>query len=107
MIGASVDQETILFVVEDSGCGIPPAQHESIFDAFEQVVSGPGRNTSGIGLGLAIVRQLTDVLGGTVSVASTPGVGSTFAVRLPLVAASAERDAGELPPVAAPLRRAG
>lgn len=84
MIRAHLDQDTVVFEVRDSGCGIPAAQHEAIFDAFEQVSTRPERKSGGIGLGLAIVRQLTDLLGGTVSVASRPGEGATFTVRLPI-----------------------
>lgn len=98
-IGAILDPDAVVFVVQDSGCGIPATQHEAIFDAFEQVGVDAGRDTSGIGLGLAIVRQLINVFGGTVAVASVPGEGSTFTVRLPLIAAG--------DPSAAPLRRAG
>lgn len=85
-IAAHADRDTVAFVVRDTGCGIPPAEHESIFDAFEQGGTEAGRKTSGIGLGLAIVRQLTDVLGGSVAVASEPGAGAIFTVRLPLAA---------------------
>jgi signal transduction histidine kinase len=105
-IAAYTDQDTVAFVVRDTGCGIPAAQHESIFDAFEQGATEPGRKTSGIGLGLAIVRQLTDILGGSVSVASTPGAGSTFTVRLPLVVPSPRVDADESSDLV-PMRRAG
>jgi signal transduction histidine kinase len=103
-LAAAVEQDTVVFVVRDSGCGIPPSQHEAIFDAFEQGPSETGRKTSGIGLGLAIVRQLTDILGGSVSVASTPGAGSTFTVRLPLGAPSRRAPIEDESPV--PLRRA-
>lgn len=82
-IQARPEQDTIVFTVCDTGCGIPAAQHDAIFDAFEQGATGRDGKTSGIGLGLAIVRQLTDLLGGTVSVASAPGRGATFTVRLP------------------------
>ena len=101
-IEAVPDADAVVFVVRDSGCGIPAAQHESIFDAFEQVETEAGRNTTGIGLGLAIVRQLISVFGGTVIVASTPGEGSTFTVRLPLVAPDPRAVAS-----APPLRRVG
>ena len=74
-IAAHPDGDAVAFTVRDSGCGIPASQHEAIFDAFEQ---GNARRDgaatgNGIGLGLAIVRQLTDLLGGTVGLASTPG----------------------------------
>jgi signal transduction histidine kinase len=104
-VAAALDQDTVVFTVRDTGCGIPAAQHESIFDAFEQVAA-PDRRTSGIGLGLAIVRQLTDILEGSVSVASTPGEGSTFTVRLPLATARPRTRSGENETPAPPMRRA-
>jgi signal transduction histidine kinase len=74
--------ERVEFAVADTGCGIPPGMHDAIFHAFEQV--SPSRDgTRGIGLGLAIVQQLTDLLGGTVSVTSEVGMGATFTVSLP------------------------
>ncbi|MEW6272942.1 MAG: HAMP domain-containing sensor histidine kinase [Thermodesulfobacteriota bacterium] len=82
-IAARAQGDWLVLTVSDTGCGIPPEKHDAIFDAFEQIganVAGSG----GIGLGLAIVRQLTDLLGGTVGVTSTPGAGATFTVRLPL-----------------------
>jgi signal transduction histidine kinase len=106
-IAASADRDTVTFVVADTGCGIPETQHETIFDAFEQGTTDASRKTSGIGLGLAIVRQLTDVLGGSVSVASHPGAGATFTVRLPLVAAAARPDGDDAAPSAEPVRQAG
>jgi signal transduction histidine kinase len=99
-IGARASQEGHVFEVQDTGCGIPADRQASIFDAFEQVVPGID-GTGGIGLGLAIVRQLVDLLGGTVEVASEVGVGSTFTVVLPAVPAPRHpRAAGP-----APLRR--
>ena len=82
-IGAHRDGDCLVLRVSDTGCGIPPEKHAAIFDAFEQVgTQAPGE--SGIGLGLAIVRQLVEVLGGDVRVESSPGIGSTFTVRLPV-----------------------
>ena len=81
-IGAHREGERLALVVADTGCGIAPDKHAAIFDAFEQVGGAPG--SGGIGLGLAIVRQLVEVLGGEVSVDSTLGAGATFTVRLPL-----------------------
>ena len=61
-----------------------PHDHERIFGRFERAASS--RNYGGIGLGLWIVKQIIDALGGTVSVESTPGDGSTFRVELPFQA---------------------
>jgi len=67
--------------VEDSGEGMTPEVQEKIFSPFF-TTKGPGRGT---GLGLASVRQIMHDLGGTLAVASQPGIGTTFVLRLPLV----------------------
>ena len=68
--------------IRDRGLGIAPHDHERIFGRFERAASS--RHYGGIGLGLWIVKQIIDALGGTVSVESKPGTGSTFTVDLPL-----------------------
>lgn len=68
--------------VRDHGIGIAAADQARIFERFERAV--PVRNFGGLGLGLWIVRQLVEAHGGTISVASVPGDGATFCVRLPL-----------------------
>ncbi len=74
----------VLLAVADSGPGIPHEAQSRIFDPFRQVTEGFNRTHSGLGLGLAIVRRLTQELGGEVWVESEPGKGSTFYVSLPL-----------------------
>jgi PAS domain S-box-containing protein len=71
------------FRVADTGPGIAEADRERIFEAFWQVDRATTRRSGGAGLGLSVVRQLTTLLGGTVSVQSEPGAGSTFIIRLP------------------------
>jgi PAS domain S-box-containing protein len=73
--------ERALLVVRDNGVGIPPDDHARIFGRFERAVSS--RNYGGIGLGLWIVKQIVDALGGSVVVDSRPGLGSTFTTQLP------------------------
>ncbi len=67
--------------VRDHGIGIAPGEQERIFQPFERGV--PSRAISGFGLGLYIARQIVEAHGGAIAVASTPGQGSTFTVRLP------------------------
>ena len=72
------------FEVSDSGIGINPADIDRIFEPFERVDSGRNLATPGIGLGLTITKLLTQIMGGELTVTSTPGEGSRFIVRLHL-----------------------
>ncbi len=72
--------------VRDTGIGIPPDDIPRIFREFEQVsAAGPGTTSAGIGLGLPVTQKLVDLMGGSITVQSEVGVGSTFTVRLPWV----------------------
>jgi two-component system OmpR family sensor kinase len=79
--GGPVEGEVTL-EVSDGGPGIPAAQRQRIFEPFERAVPATER-TSGFGVGLWIVRQLTEAMGGWIEVVSQPDAGSTFRVRLP------------------------
>ena len=94
------ERELLCFSVRDTGIGIDPAQHEQIFQAFQQLDGSTSRRFGGTGLGLAITRQLVLALDGDISLQSAPGLGSTFTVRLPVQVASLSVEA----PIEAPQR---
>jgi len=76
------DGDQALLAVRDYGIGIEAQDMVRIFDRFERAVSA--QHYGGLGLGLYIARRLVEGHGGTISVASEPGRGSTFEVKLPL-----------------------
>lgn len=82
------DNRQVEISVRDSGIGIAPKWHESIFELFQQVDGGTTRKYGGTGLGLAICRNLARAMGGDIRVDSEPGLGSTFTISLPLVEAA-------------------
>ncbi|HJT77687.1 MAG TPA: ATP-binding protein, partial [Gemmataceae bacterium] len=90
--------DEVVVSVRDNGIGIPAESLRSIFDMFSQVDRSIERSTGGLGIGLALVKGLVEMHGGTVT-AESPGVGkgSTFTVRLPVLDERAER-APEAPP---------
>lgn len=79
----STDTIRLRFEVIDSGVGIAAEKIGTIFDSFTQADDGANRRNEGVGLGLAIAKHLTELLGGRIGVQSTPGKGSTFWVELP------------------------
>lgn len=76
--------ETLLFMVSDTGIGIPPDQCERLFTPFTQLDDSNTRKHGGTGLGLSIVRALAHAMGGEAGVNSTPSQGSTFWFRVVL-----------------------
>ncbi|MDX9862723.1 MAG: ATP-binding protein, partial [Rhodospirillales bacterium] len=79
----AIDAVRLRFEVIDSGIGIAAEQIDVIFDSFTQADEGANRRNEGVGLGLAISKHLTELLGGRIGVQTAPGKGSTFWVEVP------------------------
>jgi len=97
-IGVRVDEQegkeaALVIEVVDTGIGVEPEQANAIFDAFSQADTSTTREYSGAGLGLAISRQLAEALGGSLTLESEVGRGSTFTVRLKFEPADASEGA--------------
>jgi signal transduction histidine kinase len=89
-VTVTADGREALIVVQDDGAGIPLERVRSIFEPFVQLSESRNAARGGMGLGLSLVRRLTELHGGTVDVTSGGrGCGSRFAVHLPLPQASA------------------
>lgn len=80
----TADGERLVLEISDTGIGIPEDMLEAIFESFRQVDGGVTRKYGGTGLGLAICRNIAEALGGSLSVTSHLGEGSTFTLDLPL-----------------------
>jgi len=102
-------RDTVCFTVKDTGIGIPPEYQERVFEEFVQVDTPLHKKVKGTGLGLPLARRLSEMMGGSLTVQSTPGEGSTFTVTLPRVHPEVKEMAGlterssQLDPVRAPV----
>ena len=92
--GTVAGEDQVEIRVSDTGRGIPPEALPFIFDRFHQVDAATAREHEGTGIGLALVRELVTLHGGTITAESTPGEGSAFIVRIP-VSGAPERVDGE------------
>ena len=87
--------DRVRVAIRDTGRGLTPAQLARLFTPFERL-GAESSGVEGAGLGLAVAKRLTEAMGGTIGVASTPGQGSTFWVDLPVAPAPARAPAGLL-----------
>lgn len=84
-IAAVKGRDSLIIAVKDTGIGMTAEQSKSIFDEFTQADNSISRTYGGTGLGMSITKQLTELMGGEVRVKSESGVGSTFALVLPVL----------------------
>jgi two-component system sensor histidine kinase SenX3 len=83
-VTVKTDGAIVEIAVTDQGIGIPESELERIFERFYRVDPARSRETGGTGLGLSIVKHVATKHGGEIKVWSSPNVGSTFALRLPI-----------------------
>jgi signal transduction histidine kinase len=83
-VSAVCEGDSVTFSVADTGIGIDPKFHQTIFEDFTQVKSPLQKRLRGTGLGLALSKRLAGVLGGSVEMQSEPGMGSTFSLTIPV-----------------------
>ena len=83
-ITPTADRQFIQYIVSDTGIGIPPEAHDYIYDAFRQVDQSSTREYGGTGLGLTIVKKLTDAMSGIIHLHSVVNEGTTFTITFPL-----------------------
>jgi len=89
-VRSSEDGQFAELLLSDTGIGIHPSNHEAIFEQFRQLDGSNAREYEGTGLGLALVRQFVEAMGGRVSVRSQLGEGATFTVRIPADASTTD-----------------
>lgn len=92
VVTESRERDQLIVEVSDTGVGIPQNDIERIFDAFYQVDSSLQKRYNGAGLGLAICRQIIEVMGGTIQVQSKPNLGTQFEFRVPLEHGEQQQD---------------
>ncbi|MFT4979843.1 MAG: CheY-like chemotaxis protein, partial [Myxococcota bacterium] len=103
VVRAQLRSGELLLEVSDTGIGIAEENHAAIFERFSQVEQGSRRAFSGAGLGLSICRELAARMGGTLTLDSRLGEGSTFTLRCPVACVPSAADEAPPPPITAVL----
>lgn len=83
-VTGEIASDQVILTVSDTGAGIDPDHHQKIFEPFWQVEQKATRRVTGTGLGLTVTRRLANLMGGDITVFSTPGSGTTFTIILPI-----------------------
>jgi hypothetical protein len=96
-VGVQSNAKHVILQVKDTGIGIAPDQQKRIFDRFYQVNGSSKRRYGGVGLGLALVKEIAEAHGGAVTVESQENEGSTFTVTLPVLEDSDRAPNGVVP----------
>ncbi|MEO1324074.1 MAG: PAS domain S-box protein [Pseudomonadota bacterium] len=89
------NEHQLVLEVRDSGIGISKQDQKVLFDRFKQADSSRSKSHGGAGLGLAICKELSDIMDGSIMVSSAPGVGSTFTFKVPVELAGAKTESSE------------
>ncbi|WP_233157890.1 SpoIIE family protein phosphatase [Actinokineospora bangkokensis] len=92
-VTARRDGAHAVVTVRDTGVGVPEAEMPRLFERFHRIENSRARSHEGSGIGLALVRELVDLHGGTITAESTEGAGTTFTIRLPFGTAHLPADA--------------
>ena len=91
-----------MLLVQDDGIGMSQAQQARVFEEFVQADESTTRKYGGTGLGLTLVKKFTDLLGGSMTLRSEPGKGTTFILKVPCAGPDPDQTPGEDPGERAP-----